>query len=79
MLNALFLEGKQILVTHYEVKGPDTNNQQNDPKKSKWKSQEDALKNEEDIAESGRIFLRNLAYTTTEKDVEELFSKYGKV
>lgn len=49
-----------------------------DAKLTKWKSQEEALKSEEDIAESGRIFVRNLAYTTTEKDLEDLFSSYGK-
>lgn len=47
------------------------------PLKNKWKSQEEALKNEEDIAESGKIFIRNLTYTTTEEDIEKMFSKYG--
>lgn len=46
--------------------------------KSKWMNQEEALKNEESIGESGRIFLRNLAYTSTEEDIEKLFSKYGR-
>lgn len=41
-------------------------------------NQEEALKNEESIGESGRIFLRNLAYTSTEEDIEKLFSKYGR-
>lgn len=50
-----------------------------DSKRSKWKSQEEALKNEEDIAESGRIFIRNLSYTTTEKDLEDLFVKHGEL
>ncbi|XP_030745137.1 probable RNA-binding protein 19 [Sitophilus oryzae] len=70
-----FIKGKQILVTKYEVKN--SNDLNMDPKKSKWKNQEEALKNEEDIAESGKIFIRNLAYTTTEKEIEDLFSKYG--
>lgn len=43
----------------------------------KWKKQEEALKEEESIAESGRIFIRNLTYTTTEDDVRKLFEKYG--
>lgn len=43
----------------------------------KWKTQEEALKNEETIAESGRMFLRNLLYTTTEDDIRKLFEKYG--
>jgi multiple RNA-binding domain-containing protein 1 len=45
---------------------------------NKWKDQEECLKNEETIAESGRIFVRNLAYTTTEDDMEQLFSKFGE-
>ena len=40
--------------------------------------QEEALQNEECIAESGKIFLRNLTYSTTEDDVRKLFEKYGK-
>ncbi|XP_068422376.1 probable RNA-binding protein 19 [Clinocottus analis] len=32
---------------------------------------------EEDVSESGRLFIRNLPYTCTEKEITELFSKYG--
>lgn len=32
---------------------------------------------EEDVAESGRLFVRNLPYTCTEEEIKELFSKYG--
>lgn len=32
---------------------------------------------EEKIMQSGRLFLRNLLYTSTEEDFRELFSKYG--
>jgi len=35
------------------------------------------LKNEENIAESGRMFIRNLTYTITENDIRKLFEKYG--
>lgn len=45
----------------------------------KWTKQEESLKNEETIAESGCIFVRNLAYTTSETDLEPLFSSYGNV
>ncbi|GAV64366.1 RRM_1 domain-containing protein [Cephalotus follicularis] len=38
------------------------------------------LSNENDEAlETGRLFVRNLPYTATEEDLEELFSKYGRV
>lgn len=32
---------------------------------------------EEDVAESGRLFVRNLPYTCTEEEINELFAKYG--
>lgn len=32
---------------------------------------------EEDVAESGRLFIRNLPYTCTEDDLKELFIKHG--
>ncbi|XP_071338930.1 probable RNA-binding protein 19 [Trachinotus anak] len=32
---------------------------------------------EEDIAESGRLFIRNLPYTCTEEEIKELFAKHG--
>lgn len=70
-----FLGTKQISVCKFEKeKSTDNSNSTN----NKWKNQEEILKNEESIAESGRIFIRNLSYTTTEDDIQELFSKYGK-
>ncbi|KAM4616129.1 putative RNA-binding protein 19 [Polymixia lowei] len=32
---------------------------------------------EEDVAESGRLFIRNLPYTCTEQEIKDLFSKHG--
>ncbi|KAM9392110.1 putative RNA-binding protein 19 isoform 2-T2 [Pholidichthys leucotaenia] len=32
---------------------------------------------EEDVSESGRLFVRNLPYTCTEEDIKELFIKHG--
>lgn len=33
---------------------------------------------EEDVAESGRLFIRNLPYTCTEEEIKELFARHGK-
>lgn len=45
----------------------------------KWSKQNEALKNEEDISESGRIFFRNLPYSTTEVELREMFEKFGPI
>lgn len=71
---------KRILVLKYSSKDdkePEPT-EGNNVRKVKWKNQEEALKNEEDIAESGRIFARNLSYTITVEDIENLFNKFGK-
>ena len=36
-------------------------------------------KEEEDLSDTGRIFIRNLSYTCTEADLENLFCKYGNL
>ncbi|KAH0813088.1 hypothetical protein GEV33_009705 [Tenebrio molitor] len=70
--------GKRISVLKYAGKNETESLESNDDsRKSKWVSQEEALKNEEDIAESGKIFIRNLSYTTTEDDIETLFKNFG--
>lgn len=77
-----FLGGKRLFVYEYHKKDPnDTNNPNSDGKNvnRKWKQQEDALKLEEDISESGRLFVRNLSYTITEDELQKHFEKYGPV
>ncbi|XP_015109002.1 probable RNA-binding protein 19 [Diachasma alloeum] len=77
-----FLEGKRIFITKYEgdkkteVNGLNSNDGKAEPK---WKKQEEALKDEEAIAESGRMFVRNLSYSTTEDDLRAVFEKYGQI
>ena len=73
----LFLDGKQIFVTKYETKEQNPDEAENE-NNVRWKKQAEALKCEESVAESGRIFIRNLSYTITEDDVRALFEKYGR-
>nr|CAD7428958.1 unnamed protein product [Timema monikensis] len=68
--------GKRILVTQ-SVSKESSSKSKNEPSVSKWKDQEETLKHEETIAESGRIFVRNLSFTVTEEELTELLSKYG--
>lgn len=75
----IFLDGRQIFVIKYEVKEEKFKEEQNENNDNvKWKKQAEALKSEESIAESGRMFIRNLSYTTTEDDIRKLFEKYGR-
>ncbi|KAG8224193.1 hypothetical protein J437_LFUL002647, partial [Ladona fulva] len=71
-----FLSGRQIVVTRYEEKDASGKDDENNSRQWKWKDQEESLRSEESIGESGRIFVRNLAHTITEEDIETLFSKY---
>lgn len=61
----------------YDDKKPSSEVEKLNNDEDKFKHQEESLKNEETIAESGRIFVRNLPYTVTEEEIQELFSKYG--
>ncbi|XP_077164445.1 putative RNA-binding protein 19 isoform X2 [Paroedura picta] len=42
-----------------------------------WQRTKKDNEEEEDLSESGRLFVRNLPYTSTEEDLEGIFSKYG--
>ncbi|CAL7941010.1 unnamed protein product [Xylocopa violacea] len=76
--NKSFLDGKQIFVTKYDVAEQTSDEKQDENNGNvRWKQQAEALKSEESIAESGRIFIRNLSYITTEDDIRKLFEKYG--
>uniref|UniRef100_A0A0K8SNM8 RRM domain-containing protein n=1 Tax=Lygus hesperus TaxID=30085 RepID=A0A0K8SNM8_LYGHE len=73
--NKTFLGGNQLFINECKEKEKeDTNNQP-----ARWKDQEEALKNEESIAESGRIFVRNLSYDVTEDEIQATFSSFGPI
>ncbi|MBN3311818.1 RBM19 protein, partial [Atractosteus spatula] len=42
-----------------------------------WRRELKEDEEEEEVSESGRLFVRNLSYTCSEQDLSELFSKYG--
>lgn len=86
--NRSFLNGKQVILIDFTEKNKEAAQKKNDgadptaatsaPNKNpKWAKQEDSIKNEEDISESGRIFFRNLSYTVTEEQLQALFEAYG--
>ncbi|KAL1478157.1 hypothetical protein MTO96_035176, partial [Rhipicephalus appendiculatus] len=63
-----FMAGHRLDVTKYA--------KQVVPEK-KWRQFEDLGNPQETLADTGRIFIRNLSYTITEEELEELFKKYG--
>lgn len=48
-------------------------------KEDTFKKYETELKDVEPVGESGRLFVRNLNYTCTQDDLEQVFSKFGKL
>lgn len=79
----LFSDGKQVHVYDFTAKNklPDQKDGADalTNKNPRWIQQEEMLKNQEAICDSGKLFFRNLAYTVTEEDVQKLFEKYGNV
>ncbi len=72
--NRSVLKGHRVIVKRYADKSGEGGEEPTDPR---WKEQEEALESEETVAESGRIFVRNLCYSATEEDLEGLFGQYG--
>ncbi|XP_016994814.2 probable RNA-binding protein 19 [Drosophila takahashii] len=86
--NKSFIKGKQVFFSDFTEKNKVTKaNKSGQPVtnageatgNAKWKHQQDSLSKEDDISESGRIFFRNLAYTTTEEELRKLFEQFGPV
>lgn len=78
-----FIDGKRIYINNLNIENSNSPifnkniNNINNNDNEKWRYQEESLTMEEDIAESGRIFVRNLPYTTTEEELQPIFEKYG--
>ncbi|XP_077152555.1 putative RNA-binding protein 19 isoform X2 [Ranitomeya variabilis] len=47
------------------------------PQNRPWEQRQNDSEVQEDLSDSGRLFVRNLPYSCTEEDLEALFSKYG--
>ncbi|KAH8289444.1 hypothetical protein KR054_005184 [Drosophila jambulina] len=85
--NKSFIKGKQVFFSDFTEKNKVTKAGKNvaslpatpSATPAKWQQQQDNLSKEDDISESGRIFFRNLAYTTTEEELKQLFEHYGPV
>ncbi|XP_035215935.1 probable RNA-binding protein 19 isoform X1 [Stegodyphus dumicola] len=70
--NKGFLDGHRVDVVKYVKKVVDDVKDKSDKQTENTKEE-----NEELLAETGRIYVRNLCYSVTEAELEELFSKYG--
>ncbi|XP_050400341.2 probable RNA-binding protein 19 [Patella vulgata] len=69
-----FINGKKVIIKKVGEKMVDVEVKKPRPWEIKnFKTTED----EEGIAESGRLFVRNLAYSCTEEEVEEVFKPFG--
>lgn len=69
-------DGVRVHIVKHErpSSGGDSNTQSSKP----WSVKEEALKSAEPVAESGKLFVRNLWYSVTEELLQELFQKYGE-
>ncbi|XP_074061946.1 putative RNA-binding protein 19 [Macrotis lagotis] len=74
--NKEYMGGRYIEV--FREKGSRATPKHQQDHKKAWQGRE--LKEdeeEEDLADSGRLFVRNLPYTSTEEDLQKIFAKYG--
>ncbi|XP_030567723.1 probable RNA-binding protein 19 [Drosophila novamexicana] len=89
--NKSFIKGKQVFFSDFTAKNKVTKAAKSGKPvdaadqeaaaggNAKWKQQQDSLRSEENISDSGRIFFRNLAYTTTEEELQQIFEPFGPV
>ncbi|XP_030380932.1 probable RNA-binding protein 19 [Scaptodrosophila lebanonensis] len=88
--NKSFIKGKQVFFSDFTEQNKVTKSKNNGESvesetsiqssgNAKWQYQHDSIQKEDNISVSGRIFFRNLPYTTTEDDLRKLFEGYGPV
>lgn len=65
-----FMAGRRIDVAKYTKKLLPS-------EKKKWRQFEELGDPQETLADTGRLFIRNLSYTVTEEELEALFKRYG--
>ncbi|MPC22710.1 putative RNA-binding protein 19 [Portunus trituberculatus] len=73
-----FLNGVRVHIVKYG-KSPDNSDTSSQGINKPWAAKEEALKQAESVAESGKLFVRNLWFSVTEDLLQELFQKYGEV
>ncbi|KAK7809123.1 hypothetical protein U0070_006137, partial [Myodes glareolus] len=74
--NREYMGGRYIEV--FREKAPKAHSPPKSSSTTPWKSRTlGEHEEEEDLADSGRLFVRNLSYTSSEEDLEKLFSAYG--
>lgn len=73
----VFSGGRYIEVFRVEAAGWSKTDQKNKSIDRNFTRKLKEDEEEEDVAESGRLFVRNLPYTCTEEEIKDLFSKYG--
>ncbi|KAK3600296.1 hypothetical protein CHS0354_027139 [Potamilus streckersoni] len=75
--NKNFIGGKRIYLKKSEIEDSAAETTVEDSTKPWERKLQESSIEDEDIAESGRLFVRNLAYCCTEEDLSKLFEKYG--
>ncbi|RXM96649.1 putative RNA-binding protein 19 [Acipenser ruthenus] len=74
--NKDYLGGRYIEVFRAKA-APEGRPEKRGGEEKDWRRQLKEDEEEEEVSESGRLFVRNLPYTCSEEDISGLFSKYG--
>lgn len=75
-LNGECIKGKSIKLTHAKKPSRYSGREDEMPWQERISADKDKI-NVEEVADSGRLFIRNLSYVCTEDDLQKLFGSYG--